>query len=98
MKRILFLCTLVLSFYSYAEKIEHKGNHEVNMNESPLEGVKFSFIETNGFKMRIAEMGEGPLVLLAHGWPESWFSLAASISRFISSRFPCCCTGYEGLR
>ena len=74
MKRILFLCTLVLSFYSYAEEIEHKGNHEVNMNESPLEGVKFSFIETNGIKMRIAEMGEGPLVLLAHGWPESWYS------------------------
>ena len=44
------------------------------MNESPLEGVKFSFIETNGIKMRIAEMGEGPLVLLAHGWPESWYS------------------------
>ena len=74
MKRILFLCTLVLSFYSFAEEIEHKGNHEVNMNESPLEGVKFSFIETNGIKMRLAEMGEGPLVLLAHGWPESWYS------------------------
>ena len=24
--------------------------------------------------MRIAEMGEGPLVLLLHGWPESWYS------------------------
>ena len=48
MKRTLFLCTLVISYYSYAEVIEHKGNHEVNMNESPLEGVKFSFIETNG--------------------------------------------------
>ena len=74
MKRILFLCTLVLSFYSYTDQIDHKGNHEVNMNESPLEGVKFSFIETNDIKMRIAEMGEGPLVLLAHGWPESWYS------------------------
>ena len=52
MKRILFLCTLILSFYSYAEEIEHKGNHEVIMNESPLEGVKFSFIETNGIKIR----------------------------------------------
>ena len=74
MKRILFLCTLILSFYSYAEEIEHTVNHEVNMNESPLEGVKFSYIETNGIKMRLAEMGEGPLVLIAHGWPESWYS------------------------
>lgn len=32
------------------------------------------FIESNGIKMRIAEMGEGPLVLLVHGWPESWYS------------------------
>lgn len=32
------------------------------------------FIESNGIRMRIAEMGEGPLVLLLHGWPESWYS------------------------
>ncbi len=31
-------------------------------------------IESNGIKMRIAEAGEGPLVLLVHGWPESWYS------------------------
>ncbi|MCZ6641040.1 MAG: alpha/beta hydrolase [Gammaproteobacteria bacterium] len=42
---------------------------------SPVEGVTFRYIETNGIRMRIAEMGdEGPLVLLAHGWPESWYS------------------------
>jgi len=34
----------------------------------------FRMIETNGINMRIAEMGEGPLVLLIHGWPESWYS------------------------
>ena len=32
------------------------------------------FIQTNGIKMRIAEMGSGPLVILVHGWPESWYS------------------------
>ena len=58
MKRILFLCTLMLSFYLFAGEEEYQGNHEVNMNESPLEGVKFSFIETNGIRMRLAEMGE----------------------------------------
>ncbi len=32
------------------------------------------FIQSNGLRMRIAEMGRGPLVLLLHGWPESWYS------------------------
>ena len=37
-------------------------------------GVEFRFIETNGIRMKIAEIGEGPLVVLAHGWPDSWLS------------------------
>lgn len=32
------------------------------------------FVETNGIRMHIAEAGEGPLVLLLHGFPESWHS------------------------
>jgi pimeloyl-ACP methyl ester carboxylesterase len=32
------------------------------------------FIGTNGIRMHIAEQGEGPLVVLCHGWPESWYS------------------------
>jgi pimeloyl-ACP methyl ester carboxylesterase len=31
-------------------------------------------IQTNGINLHIAEAGEGPLVLLLHGWPESWYS------------------------
>ena len=31
-------------------------------------------VETNGIRMRIAEQGSGPLVLLLHGFPESWYS------------------------
>jgi pimeloyl-ACP methyl ester carboxylesterase len=31
-------------------------------------------IEANGIRMHIAEAGEGPLVLLCHGFPESWYS------------------------
>lgn len=37
-------------------------------------GVRFREVQTNGIRMRIAEAGEGPLVLLAHGWPETWRS------------------------
>ena len=32
------------------------------------------FIDTNGMRMHIAEAGQGPLVVLLHGFPESWYS------------------------
>ena len=35
---------------------------------------KFKIIKTNGLNLRIAISGDGPLVLLIHGWPESWYS------------------------
>src|ERR1700756_2176378 len=31
-------------------------------------------IETNGIRMHVAEQGTGPLVVLCHGFPESWYS------------------------
>ena len=31
-------------------------------------------IATNGIELNIAEQGEGPLVLMCHGFPESWYS------------------------
>jgi pimeloyl-ACP methyl ester carboxylesterase len=31
-------------------------------------------VKTNGIELHVAEAGEGPLVLLLHGWPESWYS------------------------
>jgi pimeloyl-ACP methyl ester carboxylesterase len=31
-------------------------------------------VETNGIRMHIAECGTGPLVVLCHGFPESWYS------------------------
>ncbi|MEU6034154.1 alpha/beta fold hydrolase [Actinomadura sp. NPDC047616] len=31
-------------------------------------------VEVNGLRMHLAESGTGPLVLLLHGFPESWYS------------------------
>ena len=36
--------------------------------------IKHRTIDTNGIRMHIAEAGEGPLVILCHGFPESWYS------------------------
>ncbi len=38
------------------------------------------FIDTNGIRMHIAEQGRGPLVVLCHGWPESWYSWRHQLS------------------
>jgi pimeloyl-ACP methyl ester carboxylesterase len=32
------------------------------------------FVDVNGVRLHIAEQGQGPLILLLHGWPESWYS------------------------
>jgi pimeloyl-ACP methyl ester carboxylesterase len=36
--------------------------------------VKHRSVDTNGIRMRIAEQGAGPLIVLCHGFPESWYS------------------------
>jgi pimeloyl-ACP methyl ester carboxylesterase len=36
--------------------------------------IRHRMIETNGIRLHLAEQGEGPLVLLCHGFPESWYS------------------------
>ncbi len=34
--------------------------------------VRHSFVETRGFATHVAEAGEGPPLVLLHGWPEFW--------------------------
>ena len=47
---------------------------------SILDEIRFGHQETvPGITVRYAEMGEGPLVLLVHGFPESWYSWRAQI-------------------
>jgi pimeloyl-ACP methyl ester carboxylesterase len=36
--------------------------------------IQHRVVETNGIRLHVAEQGEGPLVLLCHGFPESWYS------------------------
>ncbi len=36
--------------------------------------LKHQFVTSNGILMHYVEEGSGPLVVLCHGWPESWYS------------------------
>ena len=42
--------------------------------EDVMTEITHRFVETNGIRMHIAEAGEGPLVVMCHGFPESWYS------------------------
>ena len=39
-----------------------------------MEGIQHKMISVNGINMHVAEMGQGPVVLLIHGFPELWYS------------------------
>ena len=39
-----------------------------------MSDIEFKTIQSNGINLRLAMMGEGPLVIFCHGWPESWYS------------------------
>jgi pimeloyl-ACP methyl ester carboxylesterase len=39
-----------------------------------IPGVTHRFVQAGDIRMHIAEAGQGPLVLLLHGFPESWYS------------------------
>ena len=49
--------------------------------------IKFRFVETNNIKMHIAEQGEGPLVILCHGFPESWYSWRHQIAALAAAGY-----------
>ena len=42
--------------------------------DSVMPAVTHRMIETNGIRLHVAEQGEGPLVILCHGFPECWYS------------------------
>jgi pimeloyl-ACP methyl ester carboxylesterase len=39
-----------------------------------MSGVTHRMIETNGIRLHVTDQGEGPLVILCHGFPECWYS------------------------
>ena len=49
--------------------------------------LKHRTIETNGIRMHIAEQGTGPLVILCHGFPESWYSWRHQLAALADAGF-----------
>jgi pimeloyl-ACP methyl ester carboxylesterase len=49
--------------------------------------ITHRFIEVNDIKIHIAEAGAGPLVVLCHGFPESWYSWRHQIKALSESGY-----------
>jgi pimeloyl-ACP methyl ester carboxylesterase len=52
-----------------------------------MSDIKHSLIDTNGIRTHLAEKGTGPLVLLCHGFPESWYSWRHQIDALAEAGF-----------
>jgi pimeloyl-ACP methyl ester carboxylesterase len=44
-------------------------------------------VDTNGIRMHVAECGAGPLVVLCHGFPESWYSWRHQLAALAEAGF-----------
>jgi pimeloyl-ACP methyl ester carboxylesterase len=44
------------------------------IHAQPVRGVAHRTVVANGIHLHFAEQGEGPLVVMCHGFPESWYS------------------------
>ena len=49
--------------------------------------LQHKFVETNGIRMHYVEQGAGPLIVLCHGWPESWYSWRHQIPALAAAGF-----------
>jgi pimeloyl-ACP methyl ester carboxylesterase len=52
-----------------------------------MRGLTHRFVETNGIRIHVAEQGDGPLVLLCHGFPELWYSWRHQLSALAAAGF-----------
>jgi pimeloyl-ACP methyl ester carboxylesterase len=50
-------------------------------------GIAQRTIDANGIHLHIAEQGEGPLVVLCHGFPESWYSWRHQLAALSAAGF-----------
>jgi pimeloyl-ACP methyl ester carboxylesterase len=56
---------------------------EIKMSSALVHRVVY----TNGIRMHYVEQGQGPLVLLSHGWPECWYSWRHQIGALATAGF-----------
>jgi len=49
--------------------------------------IRHRTVAANGIELHVAEAGEGPLVLMCHGWPELWYSWRHQLAALADAGF-----------
>ncbi len=70
-----------------ADALSSKAFAATSERDGKMSTTTQRIIECNGIHINIAEQGDGPLVLLAHGFPESWFSWRHQIDALAAAGF-----------
>jgi pimeloyl-ACP methyl ester carboxylesterase len=55
-----------------------------------LEGVTHRYVDVPGVRLHVAEAGEGPPILLLHGWPQHWWTWRKVIPALAEDRRVIC--------
>ena len=57
---------------------------------------EFRIVDANGVKIRAALQGEGPLIVMVHGFPESWYSWRHQMAPLAAAGFTACAIDVRG--
>src|SRR5215472_17330833 len=57
------------------------------VNAQGVSAAAHRVVEANGIRLHIAEQGQGPLVVLCHGFPESWYSWRHQVAAVSAAGF-----------
>ena len=52
-----------------------------------MQNRHFEMIETNGVRLRTVVEGDGPLVILLHGWPQCWYLWRHQITPLVEAGY-----------
>jgi epoxide hydrolase A/B len=69
---------------------DHRPANDPDQDHRPgddLPGVRHRYLDARGLRMHVAEAGEGPLVLLLHGFPECWYSWRHQLTALAQAGF-----------
>src|SRR5947207_15370440 len=86
-RRVLSALALPLALRPALDGFDSSASANTLEREAPMSEPTQRIIESNGIRLNIAEQGSGPLVLLCHGFPESWYSWRHQIAALAASGF-----------
>jgi pimeloyl-ACP methyl ester carboxylesterase len=70
-----------------AADLSGAGPEPTSWGDLALPEVTHRMIESNGIRLHMAEQGEGPLVILCHGFPECWYSWRHQLQALANAGF-----------